>query len=333
MSVATDITALATKLSTIFDQIKTALAAKGVTGAPADYAAVPAKITSIVTGTGIDTSDATAAAGDIRSGKTAYVDGSKITGNLNLTARDSSDLYVTNNKVTAPAGLYAANASKTIATASHNKPTISVNASTGVITASHTQATGYVSNDTKSETYNLGTQSATTWTPTTTDQTIPQGKFLTGSQTIKGDSALVPSNIKSGVTLFNVTGNYTGGSGTPSLEWKWQSQVNVSRTSTKVLAISGLSVSSGETLVGLVLMSLENAATQMYYADALVVLPVSGGLRALITGYFPNTTTYWADSDFSLTKYGETACQLNSTGNTNFVESYRVSPIVAKVTA
>jgi len=330
MSVATDITALATKLSTIFDQIKTALAAKGVTGEPADYAAVPAKITSIVTGTGIDTSDATAAAGDIRSGKTAYVDGSKITGSLNLTARDSDDLYVTNNKVTAPAGLYAANASKTIATASHNKPSIQVNASTGVITASHTQSTGYVSNDTKSETYNLGTQAATTWTPTTTDQTIAQGKFLTGAQTIKGSANLVASNIKYGVDIFGVTGSY-GGSGLAEVYFKSANYVTVNRTSTKVLAIAGLNVTGTETLIGLVLLSDEaSGTTQNFYADAITLLPTATGWLGVATVYL-NGTTFGTSTEFTLTKYGQTNCQLESTGNVNFVNSYRVYPIVCRV--
>lgn len=60
----------------------------------------------------------------------------------------------------------------------------------------------------------ISSKSAATYTPTTTDQTIAAGKYLTGAQTIKGDANLVASNIKNGVTIFGVTGTYAGGSST-----------------------------------------------------------------------------------------------------------------------
>lgn len=58
-------------------------------------------------------------------------------------------------------------------------------------------------------------KAAATYTPGTTDQTIAAGQYLNGAQTVKGDANLVAGNIKSGVTIFGVTGTHSGGT-TPS---------------------------------------------------------------------------------------------------------------------
>ena len=54
------------------------------------------------------------------------------------------------------------------------------------------------------------TKGAETFTPKTYNQTISSGRWLTGTQTIKGDANLVSSNIKSGVSIFGVSGSYSG---------------------------------------------------------------------------------------------------------------------------
>lgn len=54
-------------------------------------------------------------------------------------------------------------------------------------------------------------KSAATYTPGTSDQNIASGQYLSGAQTIKGDANLVAGNIKSGVSIFGVTGTYAGG--------------------------------------------------------------------------------------------------------------------------
>ena len=100
----------------------------------------------------MDTADANAAATDILSGKTAYVDGTKITG----------------------------------------------------------QITG---------------KAAQIYTPTTSDQSIAAGQYLSGAQTIKGDANLLPVNIAQGVSIFGVAGSLS-------------SPVISQDSTTKVLSIS-----------------------------------------------------------------------------------------------
>lgn len=71
----------------------------------------------------------------------------------------------------------------------------------------------------------ISSKSAETFTPTTSDQTINAGQYLSGAQTIKGDANLSAGNIKQGVSIFGVAGSLT-------------SAVISQDQSTKVLSIS-----------------------------------------------------------------------------------------------
>lgn len=96
-----------------------------------------------------------------------------------------------------PAGYYSATASKSVATATQAVPAITVS-TTGLITATATQTGGYVSGGTKTTTHQLSVQSATTITPTESEQTaVVAGKYTTGAITI---AAIPNSYVGSGVT-------------------------------------------------------------------------------------------------------------------------------------
>ena len=127
-----------------------------------------------------------------------------------IVTKTSNDLTASGATVTVPAGYYASQATKSVATAIQATPSISISSS-GLITASATQSAGYVSSGTKSATKQLTTKQATTYTPSTSNQILSAGTYCTGAQTIKGDSNLVASNIKSGVSIFGVSGSYSGG--------------------------------------------------------------------------------------------------------------------------
>lgn len=176
----------------------------------------------------VDTSDASLDdAGKMLNGVTSYSNGVKYTGNI--PEKTSSDLTASGATVTVPAGHYASQASKAVASGSATSPasisgtSASVSAGTNTLTLSKTVSVtpavtaGYVASGTAgnasvSLTASVTTKAAATITPTTSDQTIASGTYLTGVQTIKGDSNLKSSNIVAGVTIFN-----TQGSAIPSL--------------------------------------------------------------------------------------------------------------------
>lgn len=116
------------------------------------------------------TQDATAEAAHILSGASAYVKGVKVNGSMPNRGAVSQSLGV-NGSYVIPQGY-------------HN-------------------GSGTVSQS-------VPTQGVQTIMPKSYAQSIPAGRYLTGQQTIAGDGNLVPGNIKQGVSIFGVAGNYKG---------------------------------------------------------------------------------------------------------------------------
>lgn len=129
-----------------------------------------------------------------------------------VSTKSSADLLFAGGTFTAPAGYYSSTAHKNINVSTLPTPAISFSTATGLFTATNNLAIdSFIPSSVTSITSQLSTIGATTYTPRGTSQTISSGYYLTGVQTIAGDTNLKASNIASGVSIFGVTGTFQGG--------------------------------------------------------------------------------------------------------------------------
>lgn len=153
--------------------------------------------------------------GSTKTGTGVTVSASELVSGSKSITSNGTDIDVTNYatvNVNVPTGSTINNQNKTV-TPTETQQSISADSGytgLGTVTINAISSTYVGSGVTK--------KAAATITPTTTNQSIAANTYLTGKQTISGDANLVAGNIKSGVSIFGVSGSYTGSGGgiTPS---------------------------------------------------------------------------------------------------------------------
>ena len=145
---------------------------------------------------------------------------------------------------------------------------------------------GYVPNDWVLEkNITIAAAPAKEWTPGTSNQTLSKNRWLNGDQVIKGDSNLKAANIKSGVSIFGVTGTYEATVTTPD-------------ETTAVLVYNFLGAVSGDQDSNVATAAVSIAVEEAGWVDGSLNLEWAENIAALpYTEYTPTTTDIHISSD------------------------------------
>lgn len=134
--------------------------------------------------------------------------------------------------------------------------------------------------------------------------TIPTyNKYMTNNITIRGDSNLIPANIKNGVTIFGVTGRYTGSStsiqyATGHISMAQNSYVCLTEivagtSNINVLELNGIN-GNWNIPINTILTIVWNNTAPPYYNNGLRLISTSGQSA-------PRAFVFSVQSDFTLT--------------------------------
>ena len=148
-----------------------------------------------------DPSDATATAADILSPKTAYISGGKVTGQI--ATKTSTDLSASGDTVTVPAGYYASQVTKAVASGTEGTPTATkgtVSNHQVSVTPSVTNTGGYISGGTK----------------TGTAVTVQASELVSGTYTVDSSGTKDVTNYASASVPAGTAGTPSATKGTVS---------------------------------------------------------------------------------------------------------------------
>lgn len=178
--------------------VANAITAKGIdTAADAAFATMAKNIEEIVTLEN-GTEDATATAEQILLDMKAYVKGLPVIGTMPNNGAVSGALNC-GGSYKIPKGYHDGNG--VITANSLASQTVGTATAAQILSGKTAWANG------EKITGTIQSQAAQTITPGTANKTIAAGKYLSGVQTIKGDSNLKAANIKKGVSIFGVAGS------------------------------------------------------------------------------------------------------------------------------
>lgn len=257
-------------------------------------------------GSGMDASDATAATSDILTGKTAYIDdsGESKTGTMQNNGAISRTLNC-GSIYTIPVGYH--NGSGTISANSLSSQTSATAVSTDILSGK----TAYVNGAKLTGT--IPSIVARTITPGRATQTISAGNYLSGTQTIQGDTNLNAGNIKNGVSIFGIIGNLGG------LEKKQIEGLSTARYDLAAVTIGDYALFAGGSPASSVVDSytstlVRNTATSLSVARSELAATMMG-VYALFAGGKSSSKSSVVDA-YSATLVRSTATNLSSTKST-----------------
>lgn len=230
-------------------------------------------------GNNIDVAQYSTANVSVSGGSSTIIDQLNVTGSGTYNAPTGhaySPVVVPAGSVTAPSSI-----SGTSATVSTGTNTLTLSKSVSVtpnVTTSGYITSGTAGSSSVSLTASVTTKAAATITPGTTNQTISSGTYLTGAQTISGDANLVAGNIKSGTTIFGVTGTYSGGGSGIGTLLATTSLGTINTTSTQAASLNiSLSVSSINNYDLLIVESSVNTTTNGRHASTVGLIFLTAG--------------------------------------------------------